>query len=255
LRHNRVLLANAIVLLPVLVPTVLAILTVARYPDAGRDIFLIMMEQVYLKAMAPLLALFFGCMLVGEDVEMDTMAYVQTRPVPRSAWVLGRFASYLVVSLGMLLGSEVLMYLACSGLGGIDMTAKHLLFALRYAGATAMAVVGYGALCALLGALVRWPVVVGVVFLFGWQRLANLVPGLVDFLTIEKYLTALLPAMAVSRKAAMIRTSLVSFNKQEMLISGPRALITLGCITLALLCLTVYVVRRREYASGRAVGS
>lgn len=255
LRHNRVLLAYAILLAPVVVPILLALTDIPAYPKAGRDAFAIMMEQVYLKAMAPLLALFFACSMVGEDAEMGAMSYVLTRPMARSAWVFGRYGSYLAIALGMLLVSEGLTYVACSSLGGLSPGVDGLADVGRYVGATAAAAAGCGALCVLLGAWLRWPVICGVAFFFGWQRLTSIVPGLVDFLTIEKYAVALLPASRFGRRPFMFRTAFASFAKKEFEVSPVRALITLGIVTLALLCLTVYVVRRREYAGSRAPGS
>jgi hypothetical protein len=118
-----------------------------------------------------------------------------------------------------------------------------------------LGLMAYGALCMFMGAYFRHPVVLGVVALFGWQRIATIVPGLVDFLTIEKYLTILLPKVAIQRENQMIKTALVEFQKKEFLISGTRALVTLLVITAVLLVLTSYVVRQREYSSARAVGS
>lgn len=255
LRHKRVLLASGVTFVPVIIPVALAFLSTGLYADNGYEIFVQMVEQLYLKAMAPLLALFFGCMLIGEDIEAQTIPYILTRPVPRSGWVLGRFGAYLIISSAILLTSILLTFFACTALGGLTLDEQYLDLLLHYAAVSVVALVGYGSLCTFLGAMVKRPVVFGVVFLFGWQRMAGLVPGLVDFLTIEKYIMALLPPLAIEREVLVLRTVLFDFVKEELVISPTRAGVTLSVITLMFLFLTAYVVRTREYSSARAIGS
>ena len=216
LRHKRILLAGIVTLTPVIIPLALAFLSTARYADDGYQIFVRIVEQLYLKAMAPLLALFFGSMLVGEDVESQTISYLLTRPLPRSALLLGKFGAYLVIAGVMLLVSVGLTYGACTPLGGLDMDAESLKLLFHYVGICLLAITGYGALCTFLGAIFKRPVVIGVLFLFGWQRIANIIPGLVDFLTIEKYLTTLLPALAVARDKPVVQAALMEFEKDPL---------------------------------------
>jgi len=80
-----------------------------------------------------------------------------------------------------------------------------------------------------------------------------IIPGLVDFLTIEKYIRSLLPALATERENPVIQTPLGEFQKSEFLINQPKAAITLLCITAFFVGLTCIAVRWREYSNARAV--
>jgi ABC-type transport system involved in multi-copper enzyme maturation permease subunit len=54
----------------------------------------------------------------------------------------------------------------------------------------AATLLSYGALFAFLGVLLRRPVIPGLLFLFGWELLANL-PGYLPRLTLNSYLRSL----------------------------------------------------------------
>ncbi len=117
-----------------------------------------------------------------------------------------------------------------------------------------MALIGYGAVMAFLGATTRRPIVIGVLLLYGWQKLATLVPGLIDFLTIQKYTDALLPVLATQRHNEEIRTALGTFQKEVYAVTAPKAFATLLAIALVFLIFGVVVVRIREYTTAKAVG-
>jgi len=58
-------------------------------------------------------------------------------------------------------------------------------------GVIALALIVYGALFTLLGVLLRRPLIPGLLFLFGWELLANL-PGYLPRLTVTVWLRSLL---------------------------------------------------------------
>jgi len=84
MRQNRLILVSIITMLPVIIPLAIAFLSKSAFADEGNVIFVRLMEEAHINTLAPLLALFFASMLVGEDVEMQTLPYVLTRPQPRS---------------------------------------------------------------------------------------------------------------------------------------------------------------------------
>lgn len=255
MRQNRLILVSIITFLPVIIPLAVAFLTKSAFADDGRLIFVRMMEEAHINTLAPLLALFFASMLVGEDVEMQTLPYVLTRPQPRSAWLIGRFFSYLLVAGSTLFGSIVLCFLACTALSGLHVNnSDDIMLMLQYAGVGMLALISYGALAALLGAYTKRPIVYGVLLLYGWQRFALIIPGLIDFLTIQKYTDALLPQLAASSSRREIRTALGTYSKEFFEISMWNALLTLAGITAVMLALCIYAVREREYAANRAAG-
>ena len=122
MRRKRFALAAIIAFLPVLIPLALAFLSKNAFADEGNVTFVGLCEKLYMPVLAPLLALFFASMLVAEDVETQTIPYVLTRPIPRSAWVFGRFIAYLIVSLSILGVSIAMCFAACATLSKLSLT-------------------------------------------------------------------------------------------------------------------------------------
>lgn len=254
LRRQRLILAVVIALLPVIIPLALAFLSTADFAESGFDVFTKMAKEAHINVLAPLLALFFATMIVGEDVESRTIPLMLTRPMPRSAWVFGRFTAYLSVTSIILGTSLFLTFAASTALADLSFNRDGLWRLTTHEFAMIMALMANGALALLLGAITRRPIIIGVLVLYGWQRLATAVPGVVDFMTIMKYTNALLPTTAVAR-SAKAQEVLTEFTKQEFLVAAPKAAATLFAITAVLLGLAIAAVRIREYATDRAAGS
>lgn len=256
LRQNRLILVSIITMLPVTIPLAIAFLSKSNFADEGNVIFVRLMEEAHINTLAPLLALFFASMLVGEDVEMQTLPYVLTRPQPRSAWVMGRFTAYMLVAGTILLASILLCFLACTALSGLHAGNRDdLMLMAQYVGVGMLALVSYGAVAAWLGAYTKRPIVYGVLLLYGWQRFALLIPGLIDFLTIQKYTDTLLPKLATSSSRRDIQTALGTYSKEVFEVTMQSALLSILGITLVMLLLCIYAVRHREYAASRAAGT
>ncbi len=108
LRQRRLFLALIICSLPAAIP-IIALFFAPADSDIGEEpIFALLVENFHIIGLAPLLALFFAAMLIGQEVEGQTIPYVLVRPIPRLAWVLGRFLAYGVVTTGILAVSILL---------------------------------------------------------------------------------------------------------------------------------------------------
>ena len=116
---------------------------------------------------------------------------------------------------------------------------------MRNATAAAVLALGlavYGALFALIGAVLKRPLVIGLVFAFGWEQVALLVPGYLKRFTIAHYLQALVP------HAAPVTETVSLF--QAILNDTPPVAVSLLWLVVALagsLILTSRMVERREY--------
>lgn len=255
IRRKRTILAGVFAMLPVLIPLFLTFLPqdVATYP--GNKLFVQLTERFYLIAISPLLGLFFGCMLVGEDVEVQAIQSILVRPAPRFAIVLGRFAAYTVVSSGLLLPPLCLVFVACTTLGGISISPEGLGLLAHYLAVCVMSLMGYGAFCLFLGATARWPIIIGIAAIFGWQRLALLVPGLIDFITVEKYIRSMLPLLATEREKVTAQIAMMTYEKDELLLSPLKAAASLSVIILILLLASAFALRWREYTSAKSIAS
>jgi ABC-type transport system involved in multi-copper enzyme maturation permease subunit len=190
---RRTLLMGILVALPVVVAAlyrvVLATQPTARMPPAP-DIYAVIVAVYWIRNVLPLAALFFATALVADEVEGKTLTYLLTRPLTRASIFGGKFAAYLATTLALSLPSVVLTYfvlLTANGWTAVGATVGDLF---RDVGAAALTLVAYGALFALLGVLLKRPVIPGLLFLYGWELMANL-PGYLPRLTLTAWLRSL----------------------------------------------------------------
>jgi ABC-type transport system involved in multi-copper enzyme maturation permease subunit len=253
LRRRRTLAAVLLTMLPPLLPLIVVFFSSAQYLPSGGRVYASTIESFYLVVLCPLLSLFFGTMLLGEEAEGDLLHYILTRPVPRLTIVLGRLAACLTVAVPVICISIALMMASCFALADFPPVAAQGVLLLRHWLAAAVALTAYCSITMFLGAATRWPVAIGIASLFAWQRLAMIAPGVVDFLTIEKYAVALLPALAGQRARRVIHTALAEFEKEQFLVSFPRALAVLLIVSAVFVIATTLALRMREYSKGKAV--
>jgi ABC-2 type transport system permease protein len=100
----------------------------------------------------------------------------------------------------------------------------------------------YGALFAFVGAKFKRPLLVGLIFIFGWEQAAMAFPGYLKKFTVAYYLQALVPhAMPDDTTLSLIQ----GIFRESPSISV--SLFWLGAIWITFLALAAWVVERREY--------
>ena len=211
-----------------------------RVRMAGPAIFGMMIWIFYLRFTVPVLGVFYGTSLIADEVEDKTITYLFTRPIRKGAVLIGKFLAYLVCTIFVVLPSVMLVYLLIvpmqGSLGGsfIDL--------LKDLGLLALGLAAYGALFAFIGAKFKRPLLIGLVFIFGWEQAALAFPGYMKYYTVAFYLQALVPH-------AMPNDSMLSMFQslfRESVGLGT-ALFGLVVIVTAFLSLAAWVVERREY--------
>jgi ABC-2 type transport system permease protein len=204
----------------------------------GFDFFSQLMLVFYLQFLLILVALFYGSALINSEVEDRTLTYLLLRPVRRPMLVLGKYITYLIVALGILLPSMGLSYLILElsdGLGGI---ARHFPYLLWDLGVMVLGAMAYGAFFMFLGTALKRPVMVGLFFTILWEWTITHVPGRFGKFTILHYLLSLFPHSTVQRGIQALFGSVTS---------RPLAILALVGITLAFLLLSMELFRRREF--------
>ena len=157
----------------------------------GPAIFGMMVWIIYLRFAVPVLGVFYGTSLMADEVEDKTITYLFTRPIPRGAVLVGKYLAYLACTIFVVLPSVMLVYLLIvpmrGSLGGsfIDLVKDLILLAIGLA--------VYGALFAFVGAKFKRPLLVGLIFIFGWEQVALAFPGYLKRFTVAYYLQALVP--------------------------------------------------------------
>jgi ABC-type transport system involved in multi-copper enzyme maturation permease subunit len=149
-----------------------------------------MIWVLYIRVIVPILGVFYGTALIADEVEDKTITYLFTRPIPRSAVLVGKYLAYLVCTVLLVLPSVVLVFFLVvpTGGGSIGAAFPSLLSDL---GMLAVGLAAYGAVFALVGTRFKRPLIIGLVFAFGWEPGVMLFPGYLRRLTVAYYLQAL----------------------------------------------------------------
>ena len=208
----------------------------------GSAIFGLMIWLLYLRFIVPVLGVFYGTSLIADEVEDKTITYLFTRPIPRAAVVVGKYLAYLLCTVLMVLPSAVIVYFIIAPLGGAGIGEQFpsLLWDL---GMLAIGLAAYGAVFAFIGSRMKRPLVVGLIFTFGWEPTALVVPGYLKQATVAFYLQALVPH-AMPNEESVVSGILQLFNEIPPL---GTSLASLAGIIAVGLWLAARVVQSREF--------
>ncbi|MGE5245648.1 MAG: ABC transporter permease [Betaproteobacteria bacterium] len=202
----------------------------------GGALFGMIIWILYIRFIVPVLGVFYGTALIADEVDDKTITYLFTRPIPRASVLLGKYLAYLVCTTLLVLPSVVLVYFLVAGLGGGSIAASFPAL-VKDLGMLAVGLAAYGAVFAFVGARLKRPLVIGLVFAFGWEPGVLLFPGYLRRLTVAYYLQALVPH-------AMPQDSAVSMLMQIL-----RAVPSISVSLAALAVITAGSL----WAAGRAV--
>jgi ABC-2 type transport system permease protein len=245
---RRTIFMGLVVGLPVVIAIIVRALVdlgaptmrVNSMPVTGPTIFGLMLWGFFIRFSVPVLGVFYGTSLIADEVEDKTITYLFTRPIPRSAVVLGKYLAYLACTVFVVLPAVVLVWLLIVPIGGrlgdsfIDLIKDLALLALGLA--------VYGAVFTLIGATVKRPLLVGLLFVFGWETLVMAIPGYLKRASVAYYMQGLVPQ-------AMPNDSPVSLI-QSIVRETPgltESLIAMAIITVVSLWWAGRVVTNREY--------
>jgi ABC-2 type transport system permease protein len=206
----------------------------------GPAIFGLMIWIFYLRFTVPVLGVFYGTSLMADEVEDKTITYLFTRPIRRGAVLFGKYLAYLGCTVFVVLPSVMLVYLLVVPMRGslgasfIDLVKDLVLLALGLA--------VYGALFAFVGAKFKRPLIVGLIFIFGWEQAALAFPGYLKRFTIAYYLQGLVPhAMPSDSVLSLIQGAF----RESPTLAG--SFFGLALILVVFVGLAAWVVERREY--------
>jgi ABC-type transport system involved in multi-copper enzyme maturation permease subunit len=226
--------------LPLVFAVIYRLVLVAKLPArvTGFDLYGHIVALYDVRNVVPLCALFFAASLIADEVEGKTLTYLITRPVPRPAILLGKFAAYVVTALVFVWPVTVVTFFLLATARGTDGLSARVGVLFQDLGVLALGLLAYGALFTLLGVLVRRPVIPGLLFLYGWE-LVVFVPGHLPRFTVTAYLRSLLSHRPVEE-------GMSQFFGQVLFGTG-ESLLALGAITLLALTLAFRIFSEREY--------
>ena len=244
---RRTIFMALVVCGPVILAAIVRILEMLGMPAlrvngqriGGMGVFGVMIWMLYLRFTIPILGVFYGTALMADEVDDKTLTYLFTRPVPRGAVLVGKYLAYLVCTCLVVLPSVMLVYFLLIRFNEIAGTFGQLVTDL---GLLALGLAVYGALFAFVGAFFKRPLVIGLVFIVGWEQTAMALPGYLKRFTVAYYLQSLVPH-------AMPSEGVVSIL-QGMFRDTPPAFVSLFWLSVYVvifLYLAAKTVERKEY--------
>ena len=206
----------------------------------GPVIFGIIVWLLFIRFIVPILGVFYGTSLIADEVEDKTITYLFTRPIPRGAVLLGKYFAYLVCTVFVVLPSLVLVWLLVVPMGGsLGQSFPDLLKDLCL---LAIGLSAYGALFALVGSVMKRPLLVGLIWVLGWEPIIMVVPGYLKRFSVAFYLQGFVPhAMPSDSPLSLV---------QELFRETPgltESVIWLSAIVGLSLWLAARAVTKREY--------
>jgi len=228
-------------LIPVALAVVVRIVLHGRTGDMAA-VFTEILMVFFLQFYIVILALFFGTSITAEDVENRTLAYLITRPIPKTAIVLGKYAAYAALMIGMVAVTMAAAFFLMNAarLGEPELYATFF----GYLGILGLGLLAYTALFAFLGAVLKRAIILGLIFGFGWETVIQYFPGSTQRFSIVHYLKSLLPYRPESRAAGR-GVALLLFRLEP---TPPfLAVLALAAIAAGFLALTCWLFRAKEY--------
>jgi len=241
LKSRRTLVIGLLCFMPVLgaaAGSMLVLSGLASHEVTGYFIYGNTIVSAHVYVLLVVVTLFYGTALVSDELEDKTLTYLLMRPVPKATIYIGKYLSYLVAGAVLLLPSAALCFLVTMVADPAGEAMRHLPVLLKDLGMLTLGIMAYGALYALLGAVSKRPVFVGLLFAIVWETAVTFIPGYLSKLTIKHYLTALLPHTAGER-------GILAFF--ETATPVPLAIAVLLAVTVALVALGSWVFTNREY--------
>lgn len=206
----------------------------------GPAIFGLMIWAFYLRFSIPVLGAFYGTSLIADEVEDKTVTYLFTRPVSRGAVLFGKFLAYILCTMIVVLPSVSFVWVLVTPMGGsLGQNFPDLIKDLLI---LAGGLIAYGALFAFVGATFKRPLLISLVFVFGFEPAVLVFPGYLKKLTLAYYIQGLVPQ-------AMPNDSVVSLV-QQIFRETPAlstAIVALSVVTIGCLWLAARTVTNKEY--------
>jgi ABC-type transport system involved in multi-copper enzyme maturation permease subunit len=205
----------------------------------GAAMFGVTIWLLFLRFIVPVLGVFYGTSLIADEVEDKTLTYLFTRPVPRGAVLMGKYVAYLVCTTLVVLPSVVIVYFLLVPFREVGASFTMLVVDLAI---LAVGLAAYGALFAWMGTLLTRPLLVGLIFAFGWEQIVLLMPGYLKRFTLAYYLQGLVPHAMPSDGVVSLLQAV--FRETP---SAPTSVVCLAAAVVVSLALAVRTVERREY--------
>jgi ABC-type transport system involved in multi-copper enzyme maturation permease subunit len=204
-------------------------------------LFSVMMFFVFLQFLVLIVPLFYGTSLISDEIEQKTLTYLFTSPISKSIIILGKFLALIGISTLIIVISALITYFILIGQMGAYRLVEHLPTLFKDTGVLLLGIFCYGAFFSFLGARTKHPIIIGLLFSFGWESIISYIPGQVKRLTIMHYLQSIFPHQMWPSD---VRGLLAIFHKATPFLPS---LLTLIGICVGFVMLSLLTLYNKEY--------
>lgn len=237
---KKSLLTAGLAILPVVVSLIFRF--AKQSPRAVSAFFPTIMITMYLMFLSILLALLYGTAIISDEIDNKTITYLFTRPIRKDLLILSKFVAYLSGAIGISILSSLLTFLIVATDGRMPYSfGNNLSLFLKYLGVLILALITYGSIFVFLGTTIKRPVLVGLFFAFGWEKITVVVPGLIKKFSVAHYLLSIFPNKHIPRKMV---TELFRGTTSRPVLS----IIILFIISAVFLGLSIFTIYRRDFS-------
>jgi ABC-2 type transport system permease protein len=192
--------------------------------------------QVYVAFLLPLWTLSFATEALGRERAAQNLIWLLTRPLSKPAIFLGKYLAVLPWCLALNLGGLALI---CSVAGEVGLQALEI-----YWPAAIASTLAYAALFHVLGALVRRPAMIALLYAFFFEMIVGYLPGHLKRLSVTFYTRCMMYERAQEFVPA---EDLGDLLKNFEPVSSSTAWIILLLATAAFLAVGAWIFSRGEY--------
>jgi ABC-2 type transport system permease protein len=243
LRGKRLLTLLLLVFCPVLVTLLMRVYGATS--GLGVRGFVEQSTIFYLTVIFPVTLLFLGAAAIGDDIDNGTLLYLRLRPVGRAAIVCGRYLAAVLSATVLLAPPVILTYALHVGFQGPAFLIEQLPLLLVMLGNVLLGCLTYGALFLLFSLLIRHAVIAGLVFIAIWEVFISVFPSKAALSTVSFHLSAIL--WHQSREGGELSQRMSGFEESGLLPSALQSTLGLLVASAALLALSCWTFRNREY--------
>ena len=189
-----------------------------------------------------LCAIFYGSAIVSDEIDGRGLTYLQMRPLPKSMILLTKFAAYMVGTVAIVGISHLLLMGIMQTHPKLKERLLVILLSFRYMGSFALGLFTYGTFAVLLSVRFKFPVLWGLLFVFGWEQITSFppMPPGVKRMALKHYLMSLFPEFK-------LRSEMLDQLLGESPPAVWVAVLVLGILTIGAMWLAIRIFKEREY--------
>jgi ABC-type transport system involved in multi-copper enzyme maturation permease subunit len=206
----------------------------------GPTIFGMIIWFFFTRFTVPVLAVFYGTALIADEVEDKTITYLFTRPIPRSAVLVGKYLAYMACTVGVVLPSVVIVWLTIIPMGGS--LGAGFLDLLKDLAIIVLGLAAYGAVFACIGSALKRPLLIGLFLVMGFEPAVLAFPGYLKHFTVAYYVQGLIPHAMPNDSVLSLIQGLVRETP-----GLPESLLAIALVVVGFLAWGARNVTSREY--------